>query len=383
MTSSSLRELELQNTITLETVCQLDGTWSKQTGDCNVQCPPLTSPANGYIVNGACQSSPGTICQFKCLENYELVGSSGIICNQSGHWSAPAPQCILRPAARQFSRCPDISSQQFLNGIYQGDCIQATPGSQCVFSCNPSYNLVGKSTLFCTNLGQWDSPLPTCSRAVQCPMLSVLQNGFFKCSSGSVAIGSSCSFSCNQGFRLIGADSITCGSDGRWSAPVPSCQPSTCPPLTSNGMLVGQCNQAVFGANCSVICDECSRPLSRTSAMCLENGEWSNPLAQCERVQCPSLPPQSVGSYSGSCSPGICNEVCTLNCGQNYQAASYQIRCTVNGWEPKSIPQCRRPTCPSLPPIENGQSEGESEAISLKNEGTLTARLNIKYVFYP
>ena len=39
----------------------------------------------------------------------------------------------------------------------------------------------------------------------------------------------SATFLCPFGFDLVGPDSITCGPDGKWNGPVPSCKGKTKP----------------------------------------------------------------------------------------------------------------------------------------------------------
>lgn len=356
----SLREQQQKATI-IQTVCQLDGRWSENGSSCIKPCPPLVSPVNGLIINEPCSSMPASICQFKCLDNYNLIGSSTIYCNSTGQWSSDVPECKLKPAIpRQLTLCPDIISS-FSNGNYQGNCIQATAGSQCLFSCFSGYQLIGKSKLFCTNIGEWDSLPPICNQiSTACPPLPLLANGSFKCNSGTGNIGSSCNFYCNQGYKLIGSPTITCMSDAKWSNSIPICEYAACPPVTTtSGTLIGECNQATYGSNCTIQCDQCSRPSFFPTIKCLDNNSWSGPLPECNRITCPNLPQPTVGILTGSCSPGICNQNCTLNCGENYLPSVYQIRCTIDGWQPNQLPQCMRASCPSLQPIENGLMEGK------------------------
>ena len=37
------------------------------------------------------------------------------------------------------------------------------------------------------------------------------------------SVGDAASFTCNPGFELVGADTIVCGNDGRWSEKPPHC----------------------------------------------------------------------------------------------------------------------------------------------------------------
>lgn len=59
-----------------------------------VDCPPLQSPANGYLL-GQCDTSYGSTCHFMCKDGYELVDplSDVRICHSNGEWSGMTSVC--------------------------------------------------------------------------------------------------------------------------------------------------------------------------------------------------------------------------------------------------------------------------------------------------
>jgi len=62
--------------------------------------------------------------------------------------------------------------------------------------------------------------------SVTCPSLTNPNNGLMTCSLGDDGVPSyetTCSFTCNTGYELIGSNTKTCQSDGRWSGSEPIC----------------------------------------------------------------------------------------------------------------------------------------------------------------
>ena len=62
---------------------------------------------------------------------------------------------------------------------------------------------------------------------VQCP---TPMNGILQCPNGAAGTyGDHCTFRCNAGYRLYGAQNGICLADETWSSGLPSCIPQTCP----------------------------------------------------------------------------------------------------------------------------------------------------------
>ena len=51
-----------------------------------------------------------------------------------------------------------------------------------------------------------------------------LQNGHHNGSTGNISYGESIVFTCDSKHRLIGANNVTCGDFGTWSAGPPVCE---------------------------------------------------------------------------------------------------------------------------------------------------------------
>ena len=57
-------------------------------------CPVLMNLTNGVVmVTG---NSLGNIATYRCDPNYELVGTSILVCGDNRQWSAEPPMCIRK-----------------------------------------------------------------------------------------------------------------------------------------------------------------------------------------------------------------------------------------------------------------------------------------------
>ena len=125
--------------------------------------------------------------------------------------------------------CPKLSAT---NGTLTGGNLEA---DTVTFVCNDGYTLAGSGSSTC--VGKWSALPPKCVKTVKCPKLSPPTNGAL---SGGNSIGSTVTFKCNAGYKVVGAGgvvgafTVNCGNDSKWSAKLPTCAPSlvNCPKLS-------------------------------------------------------------------------------------------------------------------------------------------------------
>ncbi|CAH1258864.1 LRP6 [Branchiostoma lanceolatum] len=173
-------------------------------------------------------------------------------------------------------QCPTLTAPT--NGILY------PPGAtsyqdKVLFFCNTDYVRNGALETTCQYNGMWSSPAPTCTRR-QCQTLIALANGALS-PVGANSYQDRVTFSCNPGYRLKGASSVTCQADGTWSRSVPICT-GTCPTLTApvNGALIPA---RASSAN-DVVRITCNNGYVRNGAlytMCQADGTWSNAVPTC------------------------------------------------------------------------------------------------------
>ncbi|XP_044158347.1 L-selectin-like [Bufo gargarizans] len=106
--------------------------------------------------------------------------------------------------------------------------------SVCNFSCEEGFQLTGARSLSCQNSGEWSESIPRC-KAVSCSPLEDLSHGHINCSDeyGEYRFKSICEFTCEVGFQLKGSNSLFCQSSGEWSEPTPQCIAVSCMSLQS------------------------------------------------------------------------------------------------------------------------------------------------------
>ena len=82
---------------------------------------------------------------------------------------------------------------------------------QCLFSCNPGYELTGSLSRQCLSNGSWSGSDVTCD-ILHCDNLTdTIENSVLANDCGS-EFGSVCRVECNTGYRAVGNDNFTCVS---------------------------------------------------------------------------------------------------------------------------------------------------------------------------
>ncbi|XP_058898214.1 P-selectin isoform X4 [Kogia breviceps] len=219
-------------------------------------------------------------CSYTCDEGLLLVGASVLQCLDTGNWNAPFPEC-------QAATCTPLPSPQ--NGTKT--CVQPLGDSSykttCQFTCDEGFSLSGPERLDCTPSGHWTDSPPTCD-AIKCPELSAPEQGSLDCpdTHGEFTAGTTCHFSCNEGFKLEGSNHVECTASGRWTAPRPTCDAVNCSKLHVTEPMVMNCSNPrgnfSYGSTCSFHCPEGLLLSGSARTVCQENGQWSAIMPACQ-----------------------------------------------------------------------------------------------------
>ncbi|KAI8506522.1 Leucine-rich repeat-containing protein 15 [Branchiostoma belcheri] len=151
---------------------------------------------------------------FSCNPGYELVGRTNATCQEDGIWDREIPTC---------ERICCDNTTRIKNGQIRVDN-DYCDGNSIQFSCDTGYELVGSSFAFCQDKN-WDREIPTC----QLPSLSGsvyttdIMNGRVSATDGYCS-GNDIQFSCNPGYELVGRSDAICKEDGNWDPEIPTCQ---------------------------------------------------------------------------------------------------------------------------------------------------------------
>ncbi|XP_044871833.1 C4b-binding protein alpha chain-like [Mauremys mutica] len=93
------------------------------------------------------------------------------------------------------------------------DLTDLRSGLKATFSCNEGYRLIGTTSALCKvarHSANWDRRLPLC-QAIPCRPPPDITHGFHNALSGEkFSFGSKVTYKCDQGFSLIGVASIHC-----------------------------------------------------------------------------------------------------------------------------------------------------------------------------
>ncbi|XP_066271288.1 complement receptor type 1-like [Branchiostoma lanceolatum] len=346
--------------------CQADTTWTAPVPTCTRgECPPLAAPANGARTPPTGATSFQSVVTFTCNQCYNLAGSISRTCQTNGQWSANQPTC-------NRVQCPPLGA------LTNGARTPSTEARNCqdvvTFTCDQCYNLAGSTSATCQANGQWSANLPTCNR-VQCPLLSAPTNGARTPSTGARNCQDVVSFTCNTGYVLNGAASVTCQADTRWTAPVPTCTRRQCPPLAApaNGARTPPTGATSFQSVVTFTCNQCYNLAGSTSRTCQTNGQWSANQPTCNRVQCPPLGALTNGARTPSTEARNCQDVVTFTCDQCYNlAGSTSATCQANGLWSANLPTCNRVQCPPLGALTNGARTPSTEARNCQDVVTFT-----------
>ncbi|XP_027978779.1 P-selectin isoform X10 [Eumetopias jubatus] len=235
--------------------------------------------------------------------------------------------------------------------------------SECSFHCSEGYELNGPSKLECLASGTWTNEPPQCI-AVQCPPLRTPERGSMTClhSAEAFQYGSSCRFSCEEGFALVGSEVVECTASGVWTAAAPVCEAVQCPLLEAPGKGSMDCVHPLaafaYGSSCKFECAPGYQVRGWASIRCTGSGQWTAPSPACEAIACGPLESPVHGSMD--CSPSSRafqdNTSCSFHCAEGFRLEGANlVQCTDLGRWTAPAPVCQALQCHDLPAPNKAQ----------------------------
>ncbi|EFX75426.1 hypothetical protein DAPPUDRAFT_306810 [Daphnia pulex] len=133
-------------------------------------------------------------------------------------------------------------------------------GNRVEYRCDPGHMAVGPTFRTCLSSGFFGEYPPVC-KYVQCGMPARIPNGGYLLVNDTRHYLSMTSYSCNDGYQIIGRGDLVCDIDGRWNGPPPRCEPVYClePPIINNGGFRLSTNSTVAGTVVEYYCLSNSR----------------------------------------------------------------------------------------------------------------------------
>ncbi|XP_046671380.1 locomotion-related protein Hikaru genki [Homalodisca vitripennis] len=157
-------------------------------------------------------------------------------------------------------------------------------GQVAHFQCPLGFRLNGTSNLTCQASGRWSSPVPRCEPIV-CPDLAT-DDPYLRLAEYNTSYGGRAVFTCPWGFRMAGPPGLECELNGLWSGPLPSCKAIRCTPpvVPLNGRLVEDATPGIYGVGAVIqfSCSERHQLVGEASIVCIETGVWSHPPPFCK-----------------------------------------------------------------------------------------------------
>ncbi|XP_071884742.1 complement receptor type 1 [Anas platyrhynchos] len=332
----------------------LPGAW----GDCEAVPRFSFAEPRNPITNA---SYPvGSQVPYRCRPGYVGVSDKSFLvtCLPNNTWAWDPDFCIGKSCPE-----PDIENGKF---HYSTDL---RFGATINFTCNYGYRLVGRPSAQCVLVNNdvaWDK-IPFCE-IIPCEPPPVIVNGQFGGAQTEYVFGLAVTYTCNEGFSLIGSSTIYCTADaesnGIWSGPAPECKVVRCEnPVVENGKkLTGFVEQYTYGDTVAFECLPGYFMNGSHTAKCDADNNWNPPLPKCERRYCgrpPSIPfAELVGTVSSSSPAGTTLE---YRCNPGYATGdgkSLEVTCLGNTSWSVSSKSCTRQQC-TPPLIENGFVKAE------------------------
>ncbi|EMP30778.1 Sushi, von Willebrand factor type A, EGF and pentraxin domain-containing protein 1 [Chelonia mydas] len=264
---------------------------------------------------------PGSKVSLSCDPGFQIVGNSVQHCLNLGQWTRPLPRC---------ERISCGVPPPLENGFYSAEDFFA--GSTVSYQCNNGYYLLGDSRMFCTDNGSWNGISPSCLDVDECAVGSdcdehascLNTNGSYVCTcipphtgdgkkcaepvkcknpgnpehghsyGDNYSVGSEVTFSCEEGFQLIGATRVTCLQSGGWSHLIPYCEAVSCgsPVIPENGAIEG--SNFTYGKK--VLYSLQGPPV----LVCEASANWNSIPPVCKIVSCGSPPAIKDAMISGN-----------------------------------------------------------------------------------
>ncbi|XP_054980779.1 C4b-binding protein alpha chain [Sorex araneus] len=237
-------------------------------------------------------------------------------------------------------------------------------GTVLKYVCRPGYIKTGSNQfLTCEDSGAWRDSINCVKRRCRHP--GELRNGHVIVQT-DFAFGSEISFSCLEGYILIGPETSFCEVQGRgveWSEPLPECIVAQCapPPAISNGRHSGKDKEFYpYGSSVTYSCDPQFSLVGKASISCsMENKTqtvWIPSPPTCQRVTCPHPEVRHGKLMAGFRSTFHYKDSLEFDCGEGFQlVGSRVIHCAANGqWSPPP-PVCEQKACCPKPVLKGGE----------------------------
>ncbi|XP_035872120.1 complement factor H isoform X3 [Phyllostomus discolor] len=225
----------------------------------------------------------GDVLKFSCRQRLKLVGPDSVQCYNFG-WSPDPPTC--KAEVKPCGPHPQLPNGTATNTPKE----EHEHGEVVEYVCDPRFLLKGSRKTQCVD-GEWTS-LPRCiEENSTCEDIPVIIHSSVYSQERPYHHGESVTFSCREGFTLVGPRSVTC-LKGKWTQP-PECIETgnikTCKLPRSLEYKPLQSYRVDYNHN-EQVNYTCRRRSEQKHSVCV-NGRW-DPQVNCGEIPRCAPPPQ-------------------------------------------------------------------------------------------
>ncbi|XP_044904627.1 complement decay-accelerating factor isoform X6 [Felis catus] len=289
-------------------------------GGCSL--PPEVPNAHPTLSDGDLKSFPeGTTVTYKCNEGFVKVPGKpdSVICLGNNQWSEVAAfcnrSCDVPPRLRFASLKRSFSKQNYF-----------PEGFVVEYDCRPGYrrNQTLSDKLTCLQNFTWSTPDEFCKKK-SCPTPGDITHGHVSITT-DILYGASISFSCDTGYRLVGSAFSYCSLADQaveWSDPLPKCEEIVCPEPQeiSNGTIQNPRKTYVYQQSVKYQCNQGFTLIGENSIYCTvkdDQGEWSGLPPECKENSqiskgMPTVQKPSMASVPSTRVPSAPQKTTTVN----------------------------------------------------------------------
>ncbi|XP_037396859.1 complement receptor type 2-like isoform X1 [Pygocentrus nattereri] len=331
--------------------CENSG-WSGRNPTCEVvKCLEPPSIVNGELEDVSYEMYEyGQAVTYRCKRGFTLIGQATISCSINGTFDPSPPQCLVVACEK-----PNIPNGKRVEGTMPPYKYK----SSLRYECQLGYKMNGSGTMVCEVSG-WVPPLVNCT-VITCPAPPGTENGRInEPLRGVYTYGQTVTYSCNEGFKLIGASERTCSGDETFQRSPPQCQVITCP--APPGIENGRINEPLrdvytYGQAVTYSCMKGFKLIGASERTCSGDETFQPSPPWCQVITCPAPPGIENGRINeplrGVYTYG---QTVTYSCNEGFKLIGASERtCSGDETFQPSAPRCQVITCPAPPGIENGQ----------------------------
>ncbi|KAL5260508.1 hypothetical protein ACHWQZ_G010591 [Mnemiopsis leidyi] len=387
--------------------CVAGETFSSQPPRCLAQPCPVPKNIPHALPNSVSHINPGQRLQITCDPNYIINNPSrDVHCVTLSQFSGPIPSCsarecqlpdvphgtwsaqILEPGQGAMLECGAgysgtgtlhvrcISGQRLQPGTWDVRCVEncrvnkaivpngyleaetqgeVRPGDKVRVRCDPEFQPeVTDEDLTCVSGTIFSPTSARGCRPVPCPVPADPENGKFDVSRDKLNPGDSLSVTCDSGYYVAGATTLTCTSGRKFSGEIPRCKPRPCQlPTITNGSTLHNSSVLLPDQRLKYRCNDGYYNNDLRNVFCVTENQFSQPLPVCKAIRCPA-PDIKYGSVSSSTAPG---QQVNITCDPGLQLYPPDpVFCvTDNIFHPAELPHCKAVPCIKPETVVNGE----------------------------